>query len=227
MGSLSMVCLTTLETAVVPLLDEMRQAARATGAEFVIAADGREAYDRAATLRIADVLVEVRTLGYLESALDYALQACTGEYILRLDDDERASDAMVLWLQDREYLHKDHWKFCRAHLWQNRSIALQMPPLWPDHQTRLSVKAKAGHRPMIHCGSPYGGGELAPVCIEHHKFLVRTRAEREAIVRRYDAIAPGAGTNFLPFQVPEAVFTGTWPTCPYTDGAVVFGRRDL
>ncbi len=79
--------------------------------------------------------------------------------------------------------------------------------LWPDHQTRLSTRAKASGRNWIHCGSPFGGGELAPVAIEHHKFMLFSVAERRAQSKRYDSIAPGAGENMKAFQVPEDAYT--------------------
>jgi hypothetical protein len=146
----------------------------------------------------------VASKGYLESVLDEALAETSGEYVLRLDDDEKCNHRMIQWLLTYGYVRHPHWKFSRAHLW-TRDTVLVSPQLWPDHQTRLSVRAMAGGRHGIHAGSPYGGGELAPVLIEHHKFLVRNRQEREAQADRYDAIAPGAGRlgNMAMFQVPE------------------------
>jgi hypothetical protein len=110
---------------------------------------------------------------------------------------------MVQWLQDQAYTTKSHWRFGRMHLWRDEQHFLFLEGLWPDHQTRLSIKALAGGRSSIHCGSPYGGGDTAPVAILHHKFLVKSHAERLAIVERYDSIAQGAGTAFRRFSVPE------------------------
>src|SRR5690606_10758983 len=77
------------------------------------------------------------------------------------------------------------------------------PPLWPDLQTRLSVKAKSGGRTRVHAGSPFGTGTVAPCVLEHHKFLVRPRGEREALVERYERIERGAGLGYSMFSVPE------------------------
>lgn len=61
----------------------------------------------------------------------------------------------------------------------------------------------AGDRGAIHAGSPYGGGHEAPVAIEHWKFIVRTLAERRAIIERYDRVQEGAGSRFRAFSCPE------------------------
>lgn len=150
---------------------------------------------------------------YVESVLEGAVAACHGEYILRLDDDERMNEPMWQWLYAERFREQDHWKFDRAHLWQDEQHYITEPHLWPDQQTRLSTKLKAGGRKTIHAGSPHGGGALAPGCvIEHHVFLVRSREEREAKLARYNQIHPGAGWPI--FHTPE-VF-GEIPVAPYS-----------
>lgn len=140
--------------------------------------------------------------GFLEAMHDDAVNCCSGEYVLRLDDDERMNRPMEDWVAAQGFLARDHWKFDRAHLWQDPYHYIADGPLWPDHQTRLSIKAKAGGRGTIHAGSPFGGGYLAPDCvIEHHVFLVRSRVEREKKLARYNQIHPGAG--WPAFHTPE------------------------
>jgi hypothetical protein len=64
----------------------------------------------------------------------------------------------------------------------------------------------AGGRTSIHCGSPHGGGDVAPVVIEHHKFLVKSLDERLRLARHYDTVGGGGtGWNF-PFNVPELAY---------------------
>lgn len=174
-------------------------------AELVIVADGDAAADYLGSMEFVRPPV-VHSQGFIESVLDEALTFCSGDYILRLDDDERCSPAMVRWLAAREYEKADHWKFPRANLWPTADLVAITPQLWPDRQTRLSVKAKAGGRTTIHAGSPFGGGEEAPCVIEHHKFLVKSLGERRAIVQRYDSISPGMGTQFLAFSCPEDAY---------------------
>lgn len=150
----------------------------------------------------------VESKGYIESVLDDVLQYVPEGWVLRLDDDEQVSGGLFQWLEMSCYRASDHWKFPRAHLWGSPEYFLCTPPLWPDWQTRLSIKAKSGGRRTVHAGSPFGGGTECPFPIEHHKFLVKDRSERERIAGVYDRFAAGYGTGagMLPFSLPELVF---------------------
>jgi len=138
----------------------------------------------------------------IEDALDEAVAECADGYILRLDDDELPSPEMVEWLRDCSYEAADHWCFPRLHLWGDTHHYIPTPPLYPDLQTRLSIKAKSGGRHRVHDGSPYGSGEQAPVAIEHHKFLVRRREERESLLNEYRRLRHDAD-QWTVFSVPE------------------------
>jgi hypothetical protein len=200
---LSVLCVTKAEPFAWSFLRDHEQLARYLGAEFVLASDGYR--DLARMFPLARVLL-VESKGYIESVLDQAVHVCSGDFILRLDDDESCSGSLVQWLSDKAYLHADHWKFPRMHLWPDEQHYITNMPLWPDHQTRLSVRAKSGGRHTIHAGSPFGGGEECPYPIRHHKFIVKTPAQRRAIAARYDAVGPGLGTGaMLPFNVPEDI----------------------
>ena len=194
-----------------PFLRDLESAARCLGARLVVAHDGD--WKLPTPVRLAEhrdeaTIISVKSKGYIESVLDEAVEACPEGYILRLDDDERIGAGMFKWLVAGGYRSADHWKFPRAHLWGSEGHFLFTPPLWPDWQTRLSIKAKSGHRRTVHAGSPYGGGEECPHYIEHHKFLVKDRAERERIAGVYDRFTPGYGTGagMLPFSLPELAF---------------------
>lgn len=216
--SLSILCVTRGEPFALAFLRDTEKVAGHLFAEFVPVADGE-----AASRALADcghVPYCVDSAGYIESVLDEAVGFCRGDYVLRLDDDERISPAMVRWLGTRAYLGADHWAFPRANLWGDANSVLVNPPLWPDLQTRLSVKAKAGGRHGVHDGSPFGTGRIAPAVIEHHKYLVKDRAQREAQARAYDAARPGAGTDpvFWPHMLPEAAFPEGLRLAPLGDG---------
>lgn len=202
MTDLSILCVTKLGKHAEPFLVDMAALAVEVDAELVIAVDGGgslPAYVEECSSRI-----DVQSNGCIESVLDEAIAACGREYVLRLDDDETASVELADWLADHRYRDADHWAFPRMHLWPDWSHYITSPPLWPDVQTRLSVKAKAGGRAQIHQGSPYGTGQIAGPAIEHHKFLVRGLAEREALVEHYESLQPGAGSDhFARFSVPE------------------------
>ena len=203
-ASLSILCVTKVEPHAERFTLAMYNLAEnLANAECVVALDSEVIYSAAVAAHRVHL---VRSKGYIESVLDEALGFCTGDYVLRLDDDESASPAMVAWLKSGEYHSKPHWKFPRANLWGDGEHFIVTPQLWPDVQTRLSRRELAGGRNLIHAGSPHGGGTQAPCAIEHHKFLVKSLAERREIVRRYDSIQPGAGTSFAAFSVPEDAY---------------------
>jgi len=179
--TLTILCVTDGQPYAQPFIDNMEQLAADLGFGFV-------EYDGTCA-------------GYIENVLDDAIAECPDGYILRLDDDERPDQTMIEWLAAREYEATNHWAFPRYNLYPDEQHYLTGLNLYPDLQTRLSIRALSGGRNVIHCGSPYGTGQIAPCHIEHHKFLVRTVAERLATSQRYESIKPGAA--FLPFSVPE------------------------
>lgn len=209
MSTLSILCVTKAERHARPFLSAMGDLARQIGAEFVIAADGLEAV-HALQDEEYGVVRHVHSRGYIESVLDEAVGFCGGDYVLRLDDDERCSPAMVEWLRSGEWRATDVWKFPRMNRWPDADTFIVAPPLWLDEQTRLAVKAKSGGRTHIHAGSPYGGGQQAPCALWHDKFIVKSYAERRAVVERYERLQAGAGRDFLAFSCPEDVL-GTEP----------------
>lgn len=181
MSDLTILCITQHEPHAKPFLNHCASVAAVLGMRFAIA-DGRG-------------------VGVIENVLDEVIDGCPDGYILRIDDDEWISDEMIEWLATRAYREHDHWAFPRMNLWPNADHFITSHSLWPDYQTRLSVKAKSGGRTGVHDGSPFGTGELALCAIEHHKFLVRSEAERREILARYEAL--GADRGHAQFSVPE------------------------
>lgn len=162
-----------------------------------------QVFDEIAALLDADLVEHDGTqLHAIEDGLDDAIAECPDGYILRLDDDELPSLEMIEWLESRAYEQHDHWCFPRLHLWGDIDHYISTPPLYPDLQTRLSVKAKSGGRHNVHDGSPYGSGQVAPCAIEHHKFLVRRREEREALLAEYRRLRSDADL-WAVFTLPE------------------------
>lgn len=202
-NDLTFLCVTKGERQTYQMLGVMYLNSQALGARMLIAADDCSLPEL--TGRPGLTITNVKSRGYIESVLDVALAAVQTPYVLRLDDDERLSPGMLDWLASGAYRTADHWKFPRAHLFGSPDLFLMVPPLWPDHQTRLSIREKAGGRKRIHDGSPYGGGKLAPCYIEHWKFLVRDVVERREINDRYERLQRGAGEHFRLFSVPEEV----------------------
>lgn len=158
--------------------------------------------DLAATLDCELVEYDGTRARAIEDVLDDAIAECQDGYILRLDDDELPSPGMVEWLRGCAYETADHWCFPRLHLWRDIHHYIPTPPLYPDLQTRLSIREKSGGRSRVHDGSPFGSGERAPVAIEHHKFLVRRREEREALLNEYRRLRHDAD-EWMIYTVPE------------------------
>lgn len=209
MSDLSILCVTRAEPEVTHLLMQLKDDAKEINAECVIVADGHSALERLCQDGIAyGSSPVVHSQGYIESVLDEALSYTTRDYVLRIDDDERMSREMVEWLRGKHYQSAASWKFPRAHLAIDEEHYITNPPLWRDHQTRLSIRSLAGGRRTIHCGSPYGGGTLAPVPLLHHKFIVKSLAQRAEIITRYERCQPGSGSNFAVFSTPELVIDG-------------------
>ncbi len=205
MSDLTILCVTDARPHSARFIAEMAVLAGALSAHLALVADGDEATER---IRDAGYFCQtVKSTGDIGSVLDEALDYCPPGYVLRLDDDETASPALMRWLTARDYRAADHWRFPRMWLWPSMRSFITNAPVWPDHQTRLSIKEKSGNRPLIHQGSPYGAGELAPFAvIEHWKLLLHTLEERRAIVARYDSLQADAGTLCRSHYVPEDFF---------------------
>lgn len=206
MNGLSILIITNGQDHAAPFLREARKAATLLRAELVIVGDGKAGYFMAQNY--ADVACVMYSAGYLESVYNAAVQKCGRDYVLRLDDDETISPALMAWLSEEKYLSGDLWTFPRCNLWGDRDHFITNSPLWPDIQTRLGKKGLMGGRYHIHEGSAHGTGQIAPCAILHHKFIVKSRPERERIAAKYDSVRPGAGTGqtYAPFGLPEACY---------------------
>ena len=216
---LSILCVTRAEPRALPFLADMAGLASLLQAELVIGADGVDARDTLAEAPYESTIVPMNASGAIEHVLDDAVASCRGEYILRIDDDERCSPAMVAWLRSGVWQAQDNWSFPRVALWQNVTSVLMHPLFFPDVQTRLSIKAKSGGRAGVHAPSKFGAGRFAPVVLEHHKFLVRTYTERKALRAHYDQLLPQTWkTNAT--SCPEDLLTEPVQLAGYSDGAV-------
>jgi hypothetical protein len=201
---LSILCVTKPSERAQPFIVNMSILADRLDAEFILAVDG----------------VDVHSKGYIESVLDDAIALTHGDYILRLDDDERCSPAMVRWLEAREYETGDHFTFPRVHFWGDSSSVIVEEHYFPDFQTRLSVRAKAGGRNQIHMGSPYGAGEITRVCLEHWVYLAKSYEERCATGVRYNQIRAGADGGVFRSSSIEDEHPEGLRLIDYNDGSV-------
>jgi hypothetical protein len=217
MTELTVMCATLGEPHAGRFLQGFAALADRLNAEFLMAADGREAFDR--VLHIEGRKILVRSGGCQEAVLDHMVEKCSGRYVLTLDDDEVVTPAMVAWLEAGEYKAEKHWGIPWANMW-TASHFIHTREFWPKFPTRLSVKELAGGRPPVpHTRSPFGRGVQAPVILEHHKFLAKDYATRLERAKLYDRLRPGAGTgpHFIKYQLPERVFK-TLTLAPIGDG---------
>lgn len=199
--NLSILTVTRFEKHTPRFLKHFRALADIFRAEFVVG------YDRCDRVECdADVYFPVQTRGTIEHVLAEAYAACSGEYVLRLDDDETLSAKAIYELDQWSMNESDEkvYDFPRANLWGSESTAITSGNLFPDFQSRLMPKAKET-RTQLHQGLFSDG--VIPGLILHHKFLVKTREEREEIAARYEQIGEGLGSgHYLQFSVPEKCF---------------------
>jgi hypothetical protein len=207
--SLDILCVTKGEEHADRFIQAMEDAALVLGAGMVVCFDGLVSVETAPWVRRH----QVATDGTIESVLDEAIDHCQAQFVLRLDDDERMTPAMVAWLRTGEWMTEPLWAFPRLNLWGDEEHFIKADPLYPDLQTRLSTREKAGGRRGVHDGSPFGTGRIAPVAIEHHKFLVRDKFDRQRIAEGYEAIRQGAGLgeHYVAFNLPEIFYGARLP----------------
>lgn len=219
--NLSVVCVTNDDGRQAgAFIERMSQLAKRLGAEFVLGLDGKPAQesnmrafaDKAIDLPAHDVPLQ-------EIVLDIAVQACAGDYILRLDDDEAVSPALEKWLSEDKYKSGSLFAFPRVYMFGDAQHVLANEGMWPDLQTRLGSKRLMLGVNSIHAGNPNGTGLVIPYALEHHKLLVKSYAERRQIADRYEAIRQGAGYShtYARYNTPEDIYEELMVKS-YTDG---------
>lgn len=136
----------------------------------------------------ADRVAVIAVGGYLERVLNAAAALCTGDWIMRLDDDELMPPGFRA---DAEYLMGLPWQdymLQRLHLIGDGSLMARAPALWPDPQVRL--RRAAAYRdhpwPTTAHGIPDGAAgrmfvATAGTTIWHLRALLRVAVDRDAI----------------------------------------------
>jgi hypothetical protein len=219
--TLSILCITNNQHVQVTwFVCQLQRMATTLGAELVLGLD-RERAQRANWRSLANVTLNLSADQLQEDVMDQAVEACSGEWVLRLDDDEQASPALVRWLQTGDYARIDArvYAFPRVYLYPDTRHILTNAGMYPDLQTRLGRKACMYGVNYVHAGNRNGTGQIVPYAIEHHNLLVKSETERRSILARYEGLRPGAGTRpeYARYNVPE-MFYPALETKPYTDG---------
>ena len=198
---LSILTVTRSEPHTPRFLRHFRAVADMLSAEFVVACD------RVATPDCdADRYIAVQSSGAIEDVLVEAHSACSGDYVLRMDDDETLSAQAILSLAEWGGLQSDSRVYAlpRANLWGDQWHGISSGDLFPDFQVRLMPRDRE-QRTHVHEGII--PDSLLPGMILHHKFLLKSREERLAIAARYEKKQAGCGSgHYLQFSVPEDCF---------------------
>ena len=216
--TLSILCVTNGKPYSGRFIEQMYADAHEIGATMVLGLDGETAQNAGYP---CDRSINLETTGVLEDVHDKAVEFCSTDWVLRVDDDERISPALLRWLKDGGYIKAKYalYAFPRVYMWDDDKHILTNDGMWPDLQTRLGLKQFMFGYTYVHAGNPNGTGAIAPYALEHHNLLVKSRSEREAIAKLYESKQPGAGTlpQYAKYNLPETFFD-VIETKEYKDG---------
>ncbi|MGH9342895.1 MAG: glycosyltransferase [Terriglobia bacterium] len=140
-------------------------------------------------------------------AVEYMLQHCRGDWVLRIDHDETLSPH---W-HDRSYVRRLLTDRCATHAWIPRRWLVPPGDLYisnrhwqPDHQLRLFRNIpslirfnKKAHEPPVIVGEPR---YLADCWIEHWDYVWHNRAVREQKVRFYASLNVYTGEEYYLYE---------------------------
>jgi hypothetical protein len=208
--SLSILCVTNNEHEhVQDFILRMREDADELGAELVLGLD-RERAQQATFRALANKALDLTADKLQEDVLDQAVNACTGEWVLRLDDDEAISPALCEWLKSKAYerVGSKTYTFPRIYMYPDKQHYLVNKGIYPDLQTRLGLRTHMTGYNTVHSGNPNGPGKIVPYALEHHKLLVRDFDSRMEIAKRYESLRKGAGSarELACYNLPEKVY---------------------
>lgn len=177
--SISVLVVTRGEPHTPRFLAHAGHVAQFLGAEFVLGCDRCEVHMPSVKV----VQLDASACPMIEAVLEQAVDACDGDWILRLDDDETVSWAMLGYLLSCDHTRYEAIGFPRANLWGDEAHLLVDSEFWPDVQMRFSKRQYAVRR-TLHEG-PAKCDAIAPAMILHHNLLVRGREGRREVARRY------------------------------------------
>jgi hypothetical protein len=213
MSLLSLLVVTRCEPHTPRFFTHYRAVADMLGIPWVLAVDRCEPPDWPK----ADRVLKVTCNAAIEDVLVEAHQACDTPWVLRLDDDETLCPKALPWLAGwiaNPIPDVNAFAIPRANLWNSEQERLHEPFMYPDHQVRL-LKKELEIRTQVHEGIANVSAETSWIIL-HHKFLVKSRAEREEIARRYESYSGGLGLgeHYVRFSLPELVFGDNPQTTP-------------
>ena len=210
---------------VIPTRDSARwiagflSAYRALGVEPLYLVDTRCSDDTAAILTAAGARVEPMHLerSFVEGVLPKIPALISENWVLRLDDDEFPSHALLEWLQHiRPQPHTDAFGLSRRELMIDAGTLHysqledfyfdRAAPLRHNPHQRLYRPASVAYEDRIHTsGIIPQSQDYAPqdAYFVHFDWILRSAEERVEKLRRYERTESGAGWKFAHFYLPE------------------------
>lgn len=160
----------------------------------------------------ADKVFRVESPGYVERALAWLNEQCTGDWILRLDDDELPSVGLIELLpglmEDREMTHYRLMR--RTVIGEGRTEWIAQRPWWPDWKLRLfrNIPSIVRIPGRLHSGYEVQGGSrfLYKGSIYHYDFVYHDERHRREKVRQYQRISPEKSGSHH-YALPETLTT--------------------
>jgi predicted O-methyltransferase YrrM len=234
-GSVMKLSLGILAHNSAPFIERLLQAGREFADEMVIGVD-RSSTDATEDIcaKYADKLFRLEPIGTSERALAWLNDQCSGDWILRLDDDELPSagliDALPRLMRDRNYTH--YWLPRRWIIGGNRSRWIAEHPWWPDWQVRFlrNIRSLVSFPGQLHTDYDVqgAGGYFSEGSIYHYALVDRSDRERQEKVSQYERISPGNSKPWYYFPDETSVATRLTPTndAPWC-GASMPGFRTL
>ena len=200
-------------------IERLLQAGAEFADEIVVGVDGSST-DSTEDIcaKYADKLFRLEPIGTSERALAWLNDQCSGDWILRLDDDELPSagfvDALPRLMRDRNYTH--YWLPRRWVIGDERSRWIAEHPWWPDWQLRFfrNIPSLVSFPGQLHTDYDVqgAGGYFSEGSLYHYALVERNEQERRQKVAQYKRISPGNSKPWYYFPNESVVLTRPSPT---------------
>jgi predicted O-methyltransferase YrrM len=168
--------------------------------------------------RYADKLFRLEPIGTSERAIAWLNEQCTGDWILRLDDDELPSTGLVRVLPrllgDKEYTY-----YALPRRWiigDAGSKWISQYPWWPEWAPRLfrnipSLLSYPGH---LHseCQVQGAGAYVTEGSLYHYTLVYQSAKRRQEKLQQYERISPYNSLSHYYFPVETEIATRPLPT---------------
>lgn len=217
-------------------IEDLLIAGRSLADEIVVAVDGFSTDStEGICARYADKVFRLEPLGDFSKVIVWLTEQCTGDWILRLDQDELPSTELARTLprlmDTRRFTH--YWLRRRWVVGNDQAHWISQHPWWPDWQLRLyrNIPSIIRYSGRIHTGFDVQGDfrHLYEGSIYHMDFVYHSEAQRRRKVELYERLASGniQGDFYLPHE--PTLVTSPLPKddMPLRIGPRSNGRRGL